>query len=52
MKGLGPSFRTLAGESGSPHLTGIGYLENDRFIPTAAPGGLVSSLTEDASGNL
>jgi PAS domain S-box-containing protein len=32
--------------------TSIGYLQNDRFIPTAAPGGLVSSLTEDASGNL
>jgi signal transduction histidine kinase/ligand-binding sensor domain-containing protein len=32
--------------------TGIGYLENDRFIPAAAPGGLVSSLTEDSSGNM
>ena len=33
-------------------LAGIGYLENDQFVPTAAPGGLVGSLTEDSTGNL
>src|SRR5262249_46174897 len=33
--------------------TGIGYLENDRFISTAAPGSTgVGALAEDSGGNL
>jgi hypothetical protein len=28
------------------------YLENDRFISTAAPGGIVAAITEDSAGNM
>ena len=51
-EGVGSLFQDSRGRIWVSTLTGIGYLENDRFIRTAAPGGLVSSLTEDASGNL
>jgi signal transduction histidine kinase/ligand-binding sensor domain-containing protein len=33
-------------------LSGIGYLENDRFIQTTVPGGVVHALAEDSFGNL
>src|SRR5262249_26229671 len=33
-------------------LNGIGYMENDRYVSTAALGGNISALTEDASGDL
>jgi signal transduction histidine kinase/ligand-binding sensor domain-containing protein len=51
-EGVGSLFQDSRGRIWVSTPTGIGYLENDRFIPAAAPGGLVSSLTEDASGNL
>jgi PAS domain S-box-containing protein len=51
-EGVGSLFQDSRGRIWVSTLTGIGYLENNRFIPTAAPGGLVSSLTEDTSGNL
>ncbi|HEX8892379.1 MAG TPA: two-component regulator propeller domain-containing protein, partial [Terriglobales bacterium] len=51
-EGVGSLFQDSRGRIWVSTLTGIGYLENDRFIAAAAPGGLVSSLTEDASGNL
>jgi signal transduction histidine kinase/ligand-binding sensor domain-containing protein len=51
-EGVGSLFQDSRGRIWVSTLTGIGYLENNRFIPAAAPGGLVSSLTEDASGNL
>ncbi len=51
-EGVGSLFQDSRGRIWVSTLTGIGYLENDRFIRTAAPGGLVSSLTEDASENL
>jgi ligand-binding sensor domain-containing protein len=31
---------------------GVGYLENDRFVLTNAPGGNTNALTEDTAGNL
>src|SRR5262249_34904771 len=33
-------------------LTGIGNLENDRFISSAAPGGNIDAINEDAVGNV
>jgi signal transduction histidine kinase/ligand-binding sensor domain-containing protein len=33
-------------------LSEIGYLENDRFIRTTVPGGVVHALAEDSFGNL
>jgi len=33
-------------------LTGVGYLENDRFVPTALPGGYIGTINEDSSGDL
>jgi signal transduction histidine kinase/ligand-binding sensor domain-containing protein len=51
-EGLGSLLQDSRGRIWVSTLTGIGHLENDRFIPTAAPGGLVDSVTEDTSGNL
>ncbi len=51
-EGVGSLFQDSRGRIWVSTLTGIGYLENDRFVPTSAPGGLVGSLTEDSSGNL
>jgi signal transduction histidine kinase len=51
-EGLGSLFQDSRGRIWVSTLTGIGYMEKNRFIPTAAPGGFVGSLTEDTSGNL
>jgi PAS domain S-box-containing protein len=51
-EGVGSLFQDSRGRIWVSTLTAIGFLENDRFIPAAAPGGLVESLTEDTSGNL
>ena len=44
-EGVGSLFQDSRGRIWVSTLTGIGYLKNDQFIPTAAPGGVVSSLT-------
>ena len=51
-EGVGSLFQDPRGRIWVSTQTGIGHLENNRLIPTAAPGGLVSSLTEDSSGNM
>ncbi len=51
-EGVGSLFQDSRGRIWVSTLTGIGYLETDRFVPTSAPGGLVGSITMDASGNL
>ena len=51
-EGVGSLFQDSRGRIWVSTLSGIGYLENDRFVPAGAPGGLVESLTEDTSGNL
>ena len=51
-EGVGSLFQDSRGGIWVSTMTGIGHLENNRFIPTAAPGGLVDSVTEDTSGNL
>jgi PAS domain S-box-containing protein len=51
-EGVGSLFQDSRGRIWVSTLSGIGYLENDRFVPTSAPGGLVGSITMDASGNL
>jgi PAS domain S-box-containing protein len=51
-EGVGSLFQDSRGRIWVSTLTGIGYLKTDRFIPTSAPGGVVSSITMDASGNL
>jgi len=51
-EGVGSLFQDSRGRIWVSTLTGIGYLENDRFVPTSVPGGLVGSVTGDASGNL
>jgi PAS domain S-box-containing protein len=50
--GVGSLFQDSRGRIWVSTLSGIGYLEHDRFIPAGAPAGLVESLTEDTSGNL
>jgi len=51
-EGVGSLFQDSRGRIWVSTLTGIGYMEKNRFIRTAAPGGFVGSLTEDPSGNL
>jgi ligand-binding sensor domain-containing protein len=51
-EGVGSLFQDSRGRIWISTLTGVGYLQNDRFILTALPGGVVGSLTEDSSGNL
>jgi ligand-binding sensor domain-containing protein/signal transduction histidine kinase len=51
-EGVGSLFQDSRGRIWVSTLTGIGYMEKNRFIATAAPGGFVGSLTEDTSGNL
>jgi signal transduction histidine kinase/ligand-binding sensor domain-containing protein len=51
-EGVGSLFQDSRGRIWVSTLTGIGYLENDRFIHTVVPGGLTGALTEDTSGNL
>jgi signal transduction histidine kinase/ligand-binding sensor domain-containing protein len=51
-EGVGSLFQDSRGRIWVSTPTGIGYLENDRFLPIAATGGPVASLTEDTSGNL
>jgi PAS domain S-box-containing protein len=51
-EGVGSLFQDSRGRIWVSTLTAIGYLENDRFIRAAAPGGLVESITEDTSGSL
>ena len=49
-EGVGSLFQDSRGRIWVSTLTGIGYLETDRFVPTSAPGGLVGSITMDAVG--
>jgi PAS domain S-box-containing protein len=51
-EGVGSLFEDSRGRIWVSTLSGIGYLENDRFVPAGAPGGSVGSLTEDTTGNL
>src|SRR5262249_22144059 len=51
-QGLESLFQDSRGRIWVATLNGIGYLKNDRFVSTAAPGGIVTGLTEDAAGNL
>src|SRR5262249_53964530 len=51
-QGLGTLFQDSHGRTWVSTLTGIGYLENDRFVSTPVPGGNVDAMTGDARGNL
>jgi signal transduction histidine kinase/ligand-binding sensor domain-containing protein len=51
-EGVGSLFHDSRGRIWVSTLTGIGYMEHDRFIPSAVPGGFVGSLAEDSAGNL
>jgi signal transduction histidine kinase/ligand-binding sensor domain-containing protein len=51
-EGVGSLFQDSRGGIWVSTLNEIGYLKNDRFIRAAPPGGLISSLTEDSSGNM
>jgi len=51
-EGVGSLFQDSRGRIWVSTLNEVGYLKNDRFIPAAPPGGLISSLTEDSSGNM
>jgi len=54
--GLPAHLQSLFEDSGGriwiSTATGIGYLENDRFISTAVPSTLVHEMAEDRAGNL
>ncbi len=51
-EGIGSLFQDSRGRIWVSTLAGVGYLDNDHFVPTEAPDGLVGSLTEDTAGNL
>jgi PAS domain S-box-containing protein len=51
-EGVGSLFQDSRGRIWVSTPRGVGYLETNRFVPTAVPGGLVGSITGDASGNL
>src|SRR6185503_10498821 len=53
LDGLGPQslFQDHRGRIWVSTAGGIGYLENDRFIPSV-PGGTVRAIAEDTGGNL
>jgi ligand-binding sensor domain-containing protein/signal transduction histidine kinase len=51
-RALGSLFQDSRGRVWVSSQSGIGYLENDRFISVAAPGGIVRAMTEDTAGNL
>jgi signal transduction histidine kinase/ligand-binding sensor domain-containing protein len=48
----GALFEDSRGRIWISSLTGIGYLDNDRYLPSAAPGGLINALAEDGNGDL
>src|SRR5579864_5345254 len=55
LKGQSPNslFQDSSGRIWVSTLRGIGYLENDRFLPISGiPGGRVPSMAEDTRGNL
>jgi signal transduction histidine kinase/ligand-binding sensor domain-containing protein len=47
----GALFEDSRGRIWISSLSGIGYLENDRYVSTGAPGGIVNALAEDTGGN-
>ena len=49
-EGVGSLFQDSRGRIWVSTLTGIGYLKNDQFIPTAAPGGVVVPLRKTVQG--
>jgi signal transduction histidine kinase/ligand-binding sensor domain-containing protein len=51
-EGVGSLFQDSHGGIWVSTLNEIGYLKNDRFIPAAPSGGLISSLTEDSAGDM
>jgi PAS domain S-box-containing protein len=51
-EGVGSFFQDSRGRIWVSTPRGVGYLETNRFVPTSVPGGLVGSITGDASGNL
>jgi signal transduction histidine kinase len=48
---FGSLFQDSRGRIWFSSLSGVGYLENDRYISTAAPGGSITAIEEDAAGN-
>jgi PAS domain S-box-containing protein len=51
-EGVGSLFQDSRGRIWVSTPRGVGYLETNHFVPTSVPGGLVGSITGDASGNL
>jgi signal transduction histidine kinase/ligand-binding sensor domain-containing protein len=45
-------FEDFGGRIWISSLSGVGYLENERYTPTAAPGGVIWAFTEDNNGDL
>jgi signal transduction histidine kinase/ligand-binding sensor domain-containing protein len=45
-------FEDSGGRIWISSVSGVGYLENDTYIPTTAPGGAIYALTEDNNGDL
>jgi signal transduction histidine kinase/ligand-binding sensor domain-containing protein len=45
-------FEDSSGRVWISSVTGVGYLENDKFITTALPGGYIGTISEDSSGNI
>jgi signal transduction histidine kinase/ligand-binding sensor domain-containing protein len=50
--GLGSLFQDSVGRIWVGTRAGVGYLDHNRFISTAVPGGTVGALTADSTGNL
>jgi ligand-binding sensor domain-containing protein len=50
--GAGSLFQDSHGRIWVSTATGVGYLERDRFVSTAVPGGSVEAITQDVAGDL
>ena len=52
MRSWTPSFRTIAGKSGSPRRAGSPFFKSGRFVPVSVPGGIVFAIAGDSAGNI
>jgi signal transduction histidine kinase/ligand-binding sensor domain-containing protein len=50
--GLASLFQDSRGRIWVSSTSAVGVLQNDHFIPSAAPGGMIIALAEDSAGNL
>jgi signal transduction histidine kinase/ligand-binding sensor domain-containing protein len=50
--GAAALFEDSRGRIWASSSSGVGYLENDRFVSAPLPGGYIDTISEDSSGNI